>query len=78
MMKKRFSAIVAIVFAWTMCFCVNIAASAKCVIGTEGFKGVNPITGDNTPMIITIVIIILIAAGVGIGALVAINRRRWL
>ncbi len=37
-----------------------------------------PVTGDNTPMIITIVVIVLIAAGVGIGALVAINRRRWL
>ena len=77
-MKKRFSAIVAIAFTLIISLCLHTTAMAECLIGAGNFEGANPMTGDNTPTIITIVVIVLIAACVAIGALVAINRRRWL
>ena len=77
MMKNKWIfALAGVAFAIMVSLCLCTVAMAKSSV--TGGAGVNPMTGDNRPMIITILVIIIIAAVIGISALVSINKRRWL
>lgn len=77
MMKNKWIfALAGVAFAIMVSLCLCTVTMAKSSV--TGGAGVNPMTGDNTPMIITILVIIIIAAVIGISALVSINKRRWL